>query len=115
MSYLIGGFQSQVAIPVFVRHQLTFSTVGTGKLDISIGPKQTMGRNIEDAKIEVPMPKTVLNCTLTSTQGKYAFDPVSKILSWEVGKIDGQKLPNIRGSITLQSGAVVDSNPTISV
>ena len=51
--------------------------------------------------MEIPMPKTVLNCTLTSTQGKYAFDPVSKILSWEVGKIDGQKLPNIRGSVSI--------------
>jgi hypothetical protein len=51
--------------------------------------------------MEIPMPKTVLNCTLTSTQGKYAFDPVSKILTWEVGKIDGQKLPNIRGSVSI--------------
>ena len=46
MSYLIGQ-SSQVAIPVFVRHQLTFAAAtGTGKLDISIGPKQTMGRNV---------------------------------------------------------------------
>ena len=51
--------------------------------------------------MEIPMPKSVLNCTLTSTQGKYAFDPVSKILTWEVGKIDGQKLPNIRGSVSI--------------
>ena len=45
------------------------------------------------------MPKTVLNCTLTASQGKYSFDPVSKILVWEVGKIDTTKLPNIRGSV----------------
>lgn len=46
------------------------------------------------------MPKTVLNCTLTSTQGKYTFDPVSKMLTWDVGKIDTQKAnPNIRGSV----------------
>lgn len=46
------------------------------------------------------MPKAVLNCTLTASQGKYAFDPVSKLLSWEVGKVDGQKAnPNIRGSV----------------
>lgn len=114
MSYLIGS-QSSVAIPINIRHQISFSGNGTGKLDITVSPKQTMGRTLEAVKMEIPMPKTVLNCTLTSTQGKYAFDPVSKILSWEVGKIDGQKLPNIRGSITLQSGAVVDSNPTISV
>ena len=53
--------------------------------------------------MEVPMPKSVLNCTLTATQGKYAFDPVSKILTWEVGKIDGQKIPNIRGSVSISS------------
>ena len=48
MSYLIGQ-SSQVAIPVFVRHQLTFAAAtGTGKLDISIGPKQTMGRNVSE-------------------------------------------------------------------
>jgi len=109
MSYLIGGSQSQVAIPVFVRHQLTFSATGNGKLDISIGPKQTMGRNIEDAKMEIPMPKSVLNCTLTATQGKYTFDPVSKVLSWDIGKIDPQKPPNIHGTVNLQqtgAGAV---------
>merc|ERR1712226_1428897 len=114
MSYLIGS-QSTVAIPINLRHNLTFSANGTGKLEITVSPRQTMGRTLEAVKMEIPMPKSVLNCTLTSTQGKYAFDPVSKILTWEVGKIDGQKLPNIRGSITLQSGAVVESNPTISV
>jgi len=121
MSYLIGGSgvaNSNVAIPVFVRHQLTFtsSAQGNGKLDITIGTKQTMGRNVEGVKIEVPMPKSVLNCTLTPRQGKYTFDPVSKVLAWEVGKIDPQKPPNIRGTINLQSGAPVpDSNPSINI
>lgn len=116
MSYLIGS-QSCVAIPVHVRHQLSFSANGTGgKLDITVGPKQTMGRNLEGVKLEIPMPKTVLNCTLTASQGKYTFDPTSKILSWDVGKVDAQRQPNIRGSISLQSGAAApDSNPTMSV
>jgi len=116
MSYLIGQ-SSQVAIPVFVRHQLTFAAAtGTGKLDISIGPKQTMGRNIEEAKIEIPMPKAVLNVTLTATQGKYTFDPVSKLLAWDIGKVDPQKPPNIHGTVSLQSGsAVPESNPSINV
>lgn len=115
MSYLIGS-QSIVAIPVYVRHQLNFSPNGNGKLDISVGPRQTMGRNVENVKLEIPMPKTVLNCTLTASQGKYAFDPVSHILSWDIGKIDSQKLPNIKGSISLQNGAPIpDSNPTMKV
>lgn len=61
-------------------------------------PKQTMGRQLENVKVE--MPKTVLNCTLTSTQGKYSFKPVGKMLCWEVGKVDGAKLPNLKGSVS---------------
>ena len=47
MSYLIGS-QSNVAIPINVRHQLSFSANGTGKLDITISPKQTMGRTVSN-------------------------------------------------------------------
>lgn len=46
------------------------------------------------------MPKCILNCVLTANQGKYNFDPVSKILHWDIGKIDVTKLPNIRGSVS---------------
>lgn len=48
------------------------------------------------------MPKCILNCVLTANQGKYNFDPVSKILHWDVGKIDITKLPNIRGSVSVK-------------
>ena len=121
MSYLIGGSgvgNSNVAIPVSVRHQLNFTSAsqGNGRLDITVSPKQTMGRTVEGVKIEVPMPKSVLNCTLTSTQGKYTFDPVSKVLAWDLGKVDPQKPPNIHGTINLQSGAPIpDSNPSINI
>lgn len=116
MSYLIGS-QSTVAIPINLRHNLTFSANGTGKLDITISPRQTMGRTLESVKVEIPMPKSVLNCTLTVSQGKYAFDPVSKVLSWDVGKMEAQRAsPNMRGTLTLQSTASIpESNPTISV
>ena len=57
---------------------------------------------LENTKVEIPMPKSVLNCTLTATQGKYTFDPVAKVLSWDVGKIDSQKSPNIRGTVRLK-------------
>lgn len=46
------------------------------------------------------MPKTVLNCVLTPSQGKYSFDPVSRILVWDVGRVDPSKLPNLRGSVS---------------
>lgn len=51
-------------------------------------------------RLEVLMPKCILNCVLTANQGKYNFDPVSKILHWDIGRIDITKLPNIRGSVS---------------
>lgn len=47
------------------------------------------------------MPKSVLNCILNPSQGKYTFDPVTKILVWDVGRIDISKVPNIRGTVSI--------------
>ena len=58
------------------------------RLDITGGPKQTMGRTVEQVRLEIPMSKQVLNCSLTATQGKDSFDPVTKLLLWDIGKID---------------------------
>jgi AP-3 complex subunit mu len=63
----------------------------------------------------------VLNCILTPSQGKCSFDPVKKILSWDIGKIEvnSQKTsrqPTLRGSIVLTSGQPVpESNPILTV
>ncbi|GBN60978.1 AP-3 complex subunit mu-1 [Araneus ventricosus] len=54
--------------------------------------------------------------TLRPSQGKYTFDPVSKIMVWEVGRIESLRRPNIKGSIALQSGiGTPESNPTLTV
>lgn len=71
---------SLVAIPVYVKHNISFSNKGsTGRFDITIGPKQTMGKVVESVLVIVHMPKGVLNMTLTATQGNYTFDPVTKV------------------------------------
>lgn len=115
MSYHIGT-QNIVAIPVYIRHNISFREAGGGRLDITVGPKQTMGKMVEGVTLEIPMPKCVLNVTLTPTQGKYTFDPVAKNLVWHVGRIEPSRLPNIRGNITLQSGSPPpESNPAITV
>ncbi|KAL1452256.1 hypothetical protein WDU94_006546 [Cyamophila willieti] len=101
MSYHINT-QNLVAIPLYINHNINFKQ---NKIDMTIGPKQTIGRTIESVIIEIPMPNVVLNCTLLQNQGKYTFDPIKKILTWDVGRIDVEnKLPNIRGSFTVQSG-----------
>ncbi|KAK2193926.1 hypothetical protein NP493_6g10001 [Ridgeia piscesae] len=115
ISYHIGA-QYIAAIPVYIRHHISFRETGQGKLDITVGPKQTMGKPIENVILEIPFSKSVLNVMLTVNQGKYSFDPVTKVMTWDVGRIDSTKLPSIRGTIKLQSGCPApDSNPIISV
>jgi len=112
ISYHIGT-QNIVAIPIYLKHNISFRD---GRLDITVGPKQTMGRQVENVSLEIPMPKSVLNCSLVPSQGKYSFDPVSKVMHWDIGKIDPAKLPNIRGNISLQAGSgPVEANPTVNV
>jgi len=118
LSYHIGS-GSVVAIPVYVRPSLQWlggSNSAQARLDITVGPKQTMGRTVEQVRLEIPMSKQVLNCSLTATQGKYSFDPVTKLLLWDIGKIDQTKLPNIRGTVSLVNGSSMeDTNPCITV
>lgn len=100
MSYHIGS-QSIVAIPIYVRHSLTFkSGEQGGRLDITVGPKTTLGRTVEGVKLEICMPKCVLNCSLVPNQGRYTFDPALKTLHWDVGRVDVTKLPNLRGTVS---------------
>ena len=71
---------------------------------------------VENVSLEIPFPKSVLNVSATPSQGKYTFDPVTKVMMWEVGKIDTTKLPNLNGSLNLITGMPVpDSNPAIHV
>lgn len=115
MSYHISS-QSVVAIPIYVRHNLMIKAGEHGKLDITVGPKTTLGRTVESVKLEISMPKCISNCSLVTSQGKYSFDPVTKILHWDVGRVDVTKLPNIRGSVAVTPGsATVDANPSINV
>ncbi|XP_788453.3 AP-3 complex subunit mu-2 [Strongylocentrotus purpuratus] len=114
LSYHIGA-SNLTAIPVYVKPNIMMRET-SGRFEVMVGPKQTMGKTVENVVITCDLPKQVLNMTLTPTQGSYSFDPVSKIMSWEVGKINPQKLPSIKGSMSLQSGVPPpEANPTLSV
>ncbi|XP_007467564.1 PREDICTED: AP-3 complex subunit mu-1 isoform X2 [Lipotes vexillifer] len=116
ISYRVSS-QNLVAIPVYVKHSISFKENSScGRFDITIGPKQNMGKTIEGITVTVHMPKVVLNMNLTPTQGSYTFDPVTKVLTWDVGKITPQKLPSLKGLVNLQSGAPKpEENPSLNV
>uniref|UniRef100_A0A8C2S3L8 MHD domain-containing protein n=1 Tax=Capra hircus TaxID=9925 RepID=A0A8C2S3L8_CAPHI len=116
ISYRVSS-QNLVAIPVYVKHSISFKENSScGRFDITIGPKQNMGKTIESITVTVHMPKVVLNMNLTPTQGSYTFDPVTKVLTWDVGKITPQKLPSLKGLVNLQSGAPKpEENPSLNI
>ncbi|XP_022322174.2 AP-3 complex subunit mu-2-like isoform X2 [Crassostrea virginica] len=115
ISYHIGA-NNMVAVPLYIRHNIQYREGSGGRFEVTIGPKQTMGKVVENISLEVPFPKSVLNLTLTPSQGKYTFDPVGKVLTWDVGRMDPTKLPSIKGNISLQSGhPIPESNPTINM
>ncbi|XP_021477596.1 AP-3 complex subunit mu-2 isoform X1 [Oncorhynchus mykiss] len=109
--------QNLVAIPVYVKHNITFREGSSqGRFELTLGPKQTMGKGLEAVLISSQLPRGVLNTNLNPSQGTYNFDPVTKLLSWDVGKINPQKLPSLKGSMSLQAGASKpDENPTINI
>lgn len=113
VSYQVGA-QHMVSLPLYVTPQFTFGQ-GSGKFTVKLGPKQTMGKTVEEVKLTIPMPKCVTNVNTTATFGLPSYDPVNRVVSWQVGKILPQKYMSISGNVTLQTGEVPESNPTILV
>lgn len=73
-------FSSLVAIPVYVKHNISFrESSSLGRFEITVGPKQTMGKTVEGVIVTSQMPKGVLNMSLTPSQGTHTFDPVTKV------------------------------------
>ena len=91
--------QSSISIPIFVKHHIQFREGSNSKFEVTIGPRAGLGKTVENVTIQVDLPKTVMNMTLTPTQGKYTFDSVKKTLSWDIGRIDPAKVPNIKGNV----------------
>uniref|UniRef100_A0A3B4ZJ18 AP-3 complex subunit mu-1 n=1 Tax=Stegastes partitus TaxID=144197 RepID=A0A3B4ZJ18_9TELE len=116
MTYHVSS-QNLVAIPVYVKQNISFFESGScGRLDITIGPKQNMGKTVEGLMVTIHMPKVVLSANLTATQGNYTYDLATKVVVWDIGKLNPQKLPNLRGSLSLQAGAPKpDENPSLNI
>lgn len=80
VGFLSPLFSSLVAIPVYVKHNISFrDSSSLGRFEITVGPKQTMGKTIEGVTVTSQMPRGVLNMSLTPSQGTHTFDPVTKV------------------------------------
>lgn len=115
ISYHVGT-NNMIPVPLYVKHNILYREGGGGLFDITVQPKQTMGKSVEKVVVECPFPKVVLNVNLYTTTGKHRFDPVSKVMRWDIGTLDSAHPPNLKGSIQVQTGASLpESNPILSL
>lgn len=113
VTYQLGN-QSQVSLPVFVAPTFTFHE-SSGRLNVKVGPKQTMGKLVEDVVLTIPMPPCVTNVSPLSTFGMATYDPVERVVLWKIGRLNPQKEISMSAHISLTAGEVPDGNPTIMV
>lgn len=88
-----------VSIPLYVRHFISLKPGSGGRLELTVGPKQSSGKMLEEVILEMNMPKPVQNCNLVASHGKYTFDPTTKLLQWIVGKIEIGRPPTLKGTV----------------
>ncbi|VDM30431.1 unnamed protein product [Hydatigera taeniaeformis] len=68
---------------------------------------------LEKVKVNVAMPSEVSSVNVTPSLGKSSFDTVTKVLTWDLGHLETQTYPSIKGSVTLHSGCTQASTAPI--
>ena len=77
---------------------------GTAHLNLTLGARPTDGKPVEEVCVRVPLPESTLSADLSATVGTAAFDPLTKELTWQIGRVPKEKLPILKGSIQLGPG-----------
>jgi len=99
MSYRVNLPQSN-SLPVQVKPQVHATKTG-GKFDLSIHVRGTEGRPIENLLLVLPLAKSVTGINATCNVGSYMFDPVSKAVRWDVGKLNSrERIPVLSGTFS---------------
>ncbi|KAI7851575.1 Adaptor-related protein complex 3 mu 1 subunit [Circinella umbellata] len=86
------------ALPLQVKPQILISKNG-GRFDITVHPRSTDGKPIENVKVSLPMPKSTISVNATCNAGQYMYDPVTKSIKWDIGKIQQRdRAPMLSGT-----------------
>jgi len=114
-SYHVGSQGGNVSVPLYVKHNIKYAG-SAGRFEVSVGPRHTSGKVVEQVKVTCVMPKQVVSINLTPTQGEYTFNPISHEMVWEIGRITPGKPPTIKGTISLQTGVPSpEEKPSLSI
>ncbi|KAG0368445.1 AP-3 complex subunit mu-2 [Gamsiella multidivaricata] len=117
MSYRV-NLPSQQNLPVQVKPSINIGANGA-KFDITVSLRNTEGKPLENVVLTLPLHKSTTTLTAHCNVGQYMFDPVGKVLRWDIGKIvPRERAPVLSGSFgfgTSSSEAAANAGYNIGV
>lgn len=109
MSYKItGGIQ----MPIYVKPQIAYQP-GSSRIHIMVGNKHNSDKQVTNAAVIIPFPKSLRSAQLTPSFGSIKIDPLTQVCRWDIGRMPKDKVPTLEGTITLPPEYVADEAPTV--
>nr|CDS25383.1 AP 3 complex subunit mu 1 [Hymenolepis microstoma] len=113
-SYFIPAINS-ISLPLALRHNISLKESGS-RFELSVSPKATAGKTLEEVKVMVLMPSEVSGVNVTPSLGRAAFDTATKTLTWDVGLLEPRTYPSLKGTVTLHNGTTqISSTPVVNL
>ncbi|KAI7862772.1 CBN-APM-3 protein [Spinellus fusiger] len=103
----------QNALPIQIKPTLLLSKTG-GKFDITVHPRFA-DKVMERVVLTLPMPKGTTGVNATCNIGQYMYDPVSKTIKWDLGKLQLKERSPILSGTFSSSEMDPDASMTISL
>lgn len=115
-----------VSAPCYCQPQISFeyaSNQGSILLNVGVKAQNTLifpsarkgPLQVEEVQIVIPFSRSVRTTNLKVTTGTILFDEATKVARWNVGKLTGDKHPQLNGTIILQPNSSSDEAPPIEM
>ncbi|CAI7888609.1 unnamed protein product [Closterium sp. NIES-53] len=89
-------------VPVYIKPQIAF-VQDSGRVNVMVGVKHDPGKPVEGLVLLLPLPMQVASCDLQANVGTVAFDTVTKLCTWSIGRMPRDKNPCLSGGLRLSS------------
>ncbi|KAI9334233.1 Mu homology domain-containing protein [Zopfochytrium polystomum] len=104
MEYTLNNPTVQI-LPLHIRPQIFYSKSG-GRISVTIQPRTTGGRPIENVVLSFTLPKEVSSTKVDASDGMIQFDQITNHLRWSIPKISADApSPQLTGSFHMEKPA----------
>ncbi|GJP84553.1 hypothetical protein CLOP_g14612 [Closterium sp. NIES-67] len=89
-------------VPIYIKPQIGFVR-DSGRVNVMVGMKHDPGKPVEGLVLLLPLPPQVSSCDLQANVGTVAFDTVTKLCTWSIGRMPRDKNPCLSGGLRVSS------------